>query len=134
MKRFNITVVKPTIYKLKVDAETFEDAEKYIRNRSETINYCGVGSYSVKTGELTITQNGEAKVIPTAYNVRISRELYKYITVETEDEKEALDKAMDILEGMDNDEFITSNDRVKVDEVIYGEEKNATIGEETNKD
>ena len=134
MKQFDLTITRPHIYKVKINAETFEDAEKFVRDQYERGINVHAFRYSDTEGPMTITENGETALVPKAYKVKIIRELEDVVRVVADNEKQAIEKGMILGMTMRNEDLLEGETRAEIAEVIYEEVKDALSGKETNKD
>lgn len=119
MKQFDITITRPVNYKVKVNAQTFEDAERHIREQYAMGINAHVFNYDCSDGEMTITQNGEVELVPKAYKVRITRERENQVTIEASSAKKAIEKALVLEMAMPDDDFDECDPRVEIVDVIY---------------
>lgn len=119
MKQFDITITRPVNYKVKVNAQTFADAERHIREQYAKGINAHVFNYDSSEGEMTITQNGEVDLVPKAYNVRITRERENQVTIEASSTKKAIEKALVLEMAMPDDDFDECDPRVEIVDVIY---------------
>lgn len=120
MKQFDISITIPETYKVKINAPTFEEAEKYIREQYNKGINVRVFKYEAATeGPMTITQNGEVELVPKAYKVRIARERENQVTIEASSAKKAIEKALVLEMAMPDDDFDECDPRVEIVDVIY---------------
>lgn len=115
MNRYDFTVTKPVEYHVSVEAETAEDAWKEIERRKATNNY---KAYATTEGVIQSALNSVEDLTPKEYRVRVTRTLYKEITLEARCEDEAIDFAIDELNDMGDEELDVYDSDAEILEVI----------------